>query len=135
MEILGVGLPELLFVVILALVLLGPKDMAETGRLLGRWLNRFVKSDGYKVFTQTTKELTGLPTRLMREANLEEAKENLEAYQQDVSQKLSGSIKPPRKQYMDEKELLIATPETPSAPPAADAAPAQTPPAEEPPLP
>lgn len=114
MEILGVGLPELLFVVILALVLLGPKDMAETGRLLGRWLNRLVKSDGYKVFTQTSKELTNLPTRLMREANLDEAKANLQNYQQDVQQKLSGSIQPPRKQNMNEADLFVATPEAPA---------------------
>ncbi len=134
MEILGVGLPELLFVVILALVLLGPKDMAETGRLLGRWLNRFVKSDGYKVFTQTTKELTGLPTRLMREANLEDAKENLQAYDEDVRKKLSGRIQPPRKQNMDESDLFITTPEE-TQPPAEKSAPAETSPAEDKPLP
>lgn len=71
MDILGVGLPELVFIFIIALLILGPKDMQKAGRTMGRWLNRLINSDAWKVFRQSSAELRNLPTNLMREANLE----------------------------------------------------------------
>jgi sec-independent protein translocase protein TatB len=71
MEILGIGAPELVFVIIIALIVLGPKDMQKAGRTIGRWLNQLIKSDGWKAFQQTSRELRNLPTNLMREANME----------------------------------------------------------------
>lgn len=71
MEILGIGPSELLFIIILALIILGPKDMQKAGKTIGRWLNSLIKSDGWKAFQQTSREIRNLPTKLMREANLE----------------------------------------------------------------
>jgi sec-independent protein translocase protein TatB len=71
MEILGIGAPELVFVIIIALIVLGPKDMQKAGRSIGRWLNQLVKSEGWKAFQQTSREIRNLPNNLMREANLE----------------------------------------------------------------
>ena len=71
MEILGIGAPELIFVIIIALIVLGPRDMQKAGRSIGRWLNQLVRSDGWKAFQQTSREIRNLPTNLMREANLE----------------------------------------------------------------
>ena len=73
MEILGIGAPELIFIIIIALIVLGPKDLQKTGRTIGRWLNRLVRSDGWKAFQQTSREIRNLPTNLMREANMEMA--------------------------------------------------------------
>ena len=71
MEILGIGPQELIFIVIIALIVLGPKDMQKAGRTIGRWLNKVVKSDGWKAFQQTSRELRNLPNTLMREANMD----------------------------------------------------------------
>jgi sec-independent protein translocase protein TatB len=71
MEILGIGAPELVFVIIIALIILGPKDMQKAGRTIGRWLNQLVQSDGWKAFQQTSREIRNLPTNLMRQANTE----------------------------------------------------------------
>jgi len=75
MEILGIGPSELLFIVVLALIILGPKDMQKAGRTLGRWLRTVVTSDGWKFFQQTSREIQTLPNRLMREAALQELKD------------------------------------------------------------
>jgi Sec-independent protein translocase protein TatA len=72
MDFLGIGMPELIFIVLIALIIIGPKDMEKTGRAIGRFLNSFVHSDGWQAFRQTSKEVQNLPNRLMREANLEE---------------------------------------------------------------
>ena len=73
MEILGIGASELLFILIIALIVLGPKDMQKAGRTVGRWLNQLVRSDSWKVFQRTSAELRNLPRNLMREANMEVA--------------------------------------------------------------
>src|SRR5579885_1623007 len=74
MEILGIGPEELLLILIIALILLGPKDMQKAGRTIGSWLRKIVTSDGWKLFQQTSREIQTLPNRLMREAQMEELK-------------------------------------------------------------
>ena len=69
MEILGIGTSELIFIVVIALIILGPKDMQKAGKTVGKWLRDIVTSDGWKMFQQTSRELRTLPNRLMREAN------------------------------------------------------------------
>jgi sec-independent protein translocase protein TatB len=73
MEILGIGAPELIFILLIAIIVLGPKDMQKAGRTIGRWLNQLIRSDGWKVFQRTSAELRNLPRNLMREANMEVA--------------------------------------------------------------
>ena len=73
MEIFGIGASELIFILIIALIVLGPKDMQKAGRTVGRWLNQLVRSDSWKVFQRTSAELRNLPRNLMRDANMEVA--------------------------------------------------------------
>ena len=71
MEILGIGASELVYIILIAIIVLGPKDMQKAGRSIGRWLNQLVQSDSWKVFQKTSRELRNLPNNLMREANME----------------------------------------------------------------
>ena len=71
MEIFGIGASELVFILLIALIVLGPRDMQKAGRTIGRWLNQLVRSDSWKVFQRTSAELRNLPRNLMREANME----------------------------------------------------------------
>ena len=75
MEILGVGPEELAFILLIALILLGPKDMIEAGRTLGKTLRKIVTSPTWKALRTTGQELQKLPTRLIREAGLDELKD------------------------------------------------------------
>lgn len=72
MDFLGVGVPEILFVLIIALLIIGPKDMSKTARTIGRFLNRMYKSEEWRALTQASRTLRTLPNRLAREAELEE---------------------------------------------------------------
>jgi sec-independent protein translocase protein TatB len=72
MEFLGIGPSELVFIVIIAIIILGPKDMQKAGKTVGRWLNVFIRSDGWKALQRASREIKNLPTNLMREANMEE---------------------------------------------------------------
>ena len=75
MEILGIGPSELFFILLIAIIILGPKDMQKAGRTVGRWLNGFIRSDSWKALQRASREIRNLPTNLMREANLEELQE------------------------------------------------------------
>ncbi|HMB25468.1 MAG: hypothetical protein ACM33V_08810 [Chloroflexota bacterium] len=89
MEIFGVGPAELFFVFLLAIIILGPKDMQKAGRTIGRFLNQLIRSDSWKVFQKTSAEIRNLPRNLMRDANLEEINKEL----QDTSTKLQEAGK------------------------------------------
>jgi Sec-independent protein translocase protein TatA len=72
MEFLGIGPLELFFIVVIALIILGPKDMIKAGRTLGRWLRSLVTSPSYHTIQQVSNEIRNLPNRLMREAGFDE---------------------------------------------------------------
>jgi Sec-independent protein translocase protein TatA len=69
MEILGVGIPEIIFVIIISLLVLGPKDMQKAGATIGKWMRSIITSDSWKIFQQTSREIRTLPNKLIREAN------------------------------------------------------------------
>ena len=71
MDILGVGPTEIILIVILALILIGPKDMEKTSRAIGKWVNDILHSDAWKAIQNTSRELRHLPNQFMRDDNLE----------------------------------------------------------------
>jgi Sec-independent protein translocase protein TatA len=79
MEILSIGPLELLFIILIALVILGPKDLEKTGRIIGQGLTKFIKSDTWKSFRQASDKVRSLPTELMREAGMEDMKKSLDS--------------------------------------------------------
>jgi Sec-independent protein translocase protein TatA len=79
MEILGIGPLELLLIILIALIILGPKDLIKTGKSLGHGLNKLVKSDAWKTARQASEKVRSLPNELMREAGLEDMKKSLDS--------------------------------------------------------
>ncbi len=59
MEILGIGLPEMAFVLLIALILLGPKEMLQASRTIGRALRKFVTSPTWQAMRTTGKDVPG----------------------------------------------------------------------------
>jgi len=79
MNILGIGPLELVFILILGLIIFGPRDIEKMGMKIGQGLNQMVRSDAWKTVQQTTKTVKSLPNRLMREAGMDELKRSLDA--------------------------------------------------------
>jgi sec-independent protein translocase protein TatB len=72
MDILGIGPLELLLILLIALIVVGPKDLGKLARSFGRFLNRLYRSDFWRTMTETSQQIRTLPNRLAREAALEE---------------------------------------------------------------
>jgi Sec-independent protein translocase protein TatA len=77
MEILGIGPLELVLILIVALIVLGPKDMVKAGRTLGRTLRTIVSSETWRVVQQASREMRNLPNRLIREAGIEDLQKQM----------------------------------------------------------
>ena len=125
MEILGIGPSELLFIVILALIILGPRDMQKAGRTIGKWLRQVVTSDSWKFFQQTSREIQTLPNRLMREAALDELKDMERELQQPLDTGVGGTgsnTQPPTPggpsvRPVEPEPRILPSPPPPSTPP------------------
>lgn len=78
MEIFGIGPLELFFILVIALIILGPKDMAKAGRTLGKFMRKVVTSQEWRTVQKASREFKNLPNRLMREASLEDLSKDLD---------------------------------------------------------
>lgn len=77
MDILGVGPLELLFILLIALIILGPKEMVKAGQTIGRFLRKIVTSSSWMAVQQTSRELRNLPNKLIRDAGLDDIRQQL----------------------------------------------------------
>lgn len=77
MDILGIGPLEFVAILVIALIVLGPKDMVKAGRTIGRTLRMIVSSDTWRVVQQASQEIRNLPNRMMREAGMEDLQKQL----------------------------------------------------------
>lgn len=89
MDFLGVGPLEFIFLLIIILIVLGPRDMVKAGRTLGRWLRKLVMSNTWRAVQQTSQELRHLPNQLMRDAGIEEIEESL----RDIGSEAQGVMR------------------------------------------
>jgi len=104
MDFLGIGPLELIFVLLIALIIFGPKDIVKAGRTVGHFLRKVVKSEGWQAFQQASKGMRNLPNTLMREAGIEEEElrqmtgmTDLKEATKDFDNKISPWTTPPSK--------------------------------------
>jgi Sec-independent protein translocase protein TatA len=91
LNVLGIGLPEILFFVVLLLLLFGPNDLARMARDIGRFVGRVTRSPNFQTIQQASQELRNLPQRIVQEAQLEELKQEAQALKDTVA----GPLTPP----------------------------------------
>ena len=115
MEILGIGASELIFILLIAIIVLGPKDMQKAGKTVGRWLNQFIKSDGWKALQRASKEIRNLPTNLMREANMEELQQVNRDIRNNIDPRPRTPASPPSRSVPPSNET-VPSPEPPNTP-------------------
>jgi len=67
MEIFGIGPLELLLIVLIALIVLGPKEMLKTAQKAAGWIRKIRQSEIWS----TTKEVMDIPNQVMHETGLD----------------------------------------------------------------
>ena len=91
MDIFGVGPLELTFILLIALIVLGPNDMVKAGKSFGKFMRKIVTSPSWKALQTTSQELKNLPQKLIREAGLDEIDKELPNFQQ-IDQEIKYSL-------------------------------------------
>ena len=98
MNFLGIGPLELIFILLIAIIVVGPRDLSKTARTLGQYLNRLYRSEAWRTLTDASRTLRTLPNRLAREAALEELDE------------VGRSMEQTRHKIAELVELIVLTP-------------------------
>jgi Sec-independent protein translocase protein TatA len=86
MQILNIGPLELLLILVIAMIVLGPEEMLKTAKKLARAINRFIKSPVWKSLLSTSQEIRQLPKKLISEAGLEETVDELNKMNKQVKE-------------------------------------------------
>lgn len=92
MEVLGIGPLEALFVVLIALVVVGPSELSKVARSAGRTLNRIYRSEIWHNITEASRNLRTLPNRLAREAALDELDQMRKDLRDEVTRDLRSDL-------------------------------------------
>lgn len=77
MRFLNIGLPELIFLGLLALIILGPDRIVHNAKVLGAWLRHATKTPLWKEFVTTSQEIRDLPRKVMQDSGLDDTLQDL----------------------------------------------------------
>ena len=70
MQVFNVGALEILFILILAFIVLGPKKAIKTARDVGAWIRNVVRSPIWREIVHTSSEIREFPKKVMDDAEL-----------------------------------------------------------------
>lgn len=102
MEILGFGPLEILLIIIIALIVMGPEDMMKNARRLGRAIRNFIRSDFWQELIGTSQEIRNLPRELIQETGLEEDIREIRQSTSEVASELNAEIRQAEKEVSAE---------------------------------
>lgn len=92
MQILNIGPLELLIFLIVAFILLGPKDMVLTAYKIGQAIRKFVRSPVWREILRSAQEIRELPTKLMDETGLQQELDAIKKDTEDTAKELNASM-------------------------------------------
>jgi Sec-independent protein translocase protein TatA len=84
MQIFNVGVLEILFILILAFIVLGPRRTIKTARDVGVWVRNLAKSPIWRDIVSASSEIRDLPKKLMDDAELQRMVEELDLSTQEI---------------------------------------------------
>ena len=72
MEFLNIGGLELLAILVIAFIVLGPDRITKFGKDFGIWVRKLNKNETFRDVVQTTDEIRNYPRKILQDAMLEE---------------------------------------------------------------
>lgn len=71
MEFLNLGWMEIILILILAFIFLGPDKMVSTGKQIGSWLRKLSRDKLFREVVETTDEIRRYPRKIFDESSLD----------------------------------------------------------------
>lgn len=92
MKFFNLGLSEIIFIIIIALIIFGPGNMVKTAKEAGALIRKVTKSPYWKEVWATKRELNELPKMLVKEAQLDETIRDLNKETKSMSSSVAASV-------------------------------------------
>ena len=92
MKVFNIGIGEILFIIILAVIIFGPENLVKSAREMGVFLRKVTKSPYWQEVWATRRDLEEIPRMLAKEANLKETLRELDLDTKGVSSQVSGAV-------------------------------------------
>ena len=92
MKVFNIGVGEILFIIILAVIIFGPENLVKSAREMGGFLRKVTKSPYWQEVWATRRDLEEIPRMLAKEANLKETLRELDLDTKGVSSQVSGAV-------------------------------------------
>ena len=129
MELFGIGIFEVLLIMLIALIFLGPQDTIKAGRNLGRAVRRFFSSEEWRALLEASREIRTIPEKLLEDTGLDSPEDLLpseeefrkEAGLDDLAQNVAewnADISEMKKEAGEEQPGQILPPDNVIRPPA-----------------
>jgi Sec-independent protein translocase protein TatA len=93
MEILNIGPLELIIILALMFILLGPKEMVLTAHRIGAWVRNFLRSPMWREIWGISQDIRELPKKIVSESGLEETMEELKQTTQEATDEINKEHK------------------------------------------
>ena len=93
MEILNIGPLELIIILALMFILLGPKEMVLTAHRIGAWVRSFLRSPMWREIWGISQDIRELPKKIVSESGLEETMEELKQTTQEATDEINKELK------------------------------------------
>jgi Sec-independent protein translocase protein TatA len=101
MQIFNVGPLELIFILIIMILVLGPKGMVQSARELGKFIRKITRSPIWKDVVDTSNEIRDLPNKIIREAGIEK---EIDELRRNTQSTLNPNIYPKEDLKADQKQ-------------------------------
>ena len=92
MKVFNIGIGEILFIIVLAVIIFGPENLVKSAREMGVFLRKVTKSPYWQEVWATRRDLEEIPRMLAKEANLKETLRELDLDTKGVSSQVSGAV-------------------------------------------
>jgi len=92
MELFNIGPLELIIILVLMFIILGPKDMVKTAQRTGAWVRSVTRSPMWREVWGISQDIRELPKKLMDETGLDEALTDVKQTTQEVANELNTQI-------------------------------------------
>lgn len=92
MNFFNLGIGEIIFILIIAVIVFGPKNMVKTARDIGAFLRKVTKSPYWQEVWATRRDLTELPKMIAKEAQLDDTIRDLNKETNGMKSSIGASV-------------------------------------------
>lgn len=98
MKIFNIGPLELILILVVMFILLGPTGMQNTARQVGKWIRQVIRSPMWGEIMGYSREIRELPTKIVRDTGLEEDMAEIRKATQATTDELNEAVQDANKE-------------------------------------